>query len=352
MKVVRAVAVWVGIVVLPAMLLAPRVALAADAAAGDAGVMQFIDTGTFLVGRLDLEKVDQDSIEANFGQMSESVIKVMAVPANRHERVRAEGREAAGKVKDWISGMKDGGVKRVYLLLDAADFAAGTDDPILIAPLEANANADDVGGLFDQLSSRDHHEQLGSAMVFATSKQRERLKKRLEAGAAKVDRPEIAAALAAAGDAPARIALVPGEVARAFAERALPKQPEMFGGGETKVLSRGLKWASVGVTQKPDAKAHLKVRATDPEQAKALLEVINKGTESAKENVAGSPDAEENTRLLEAIKPKLTGETISVDVDPVLIVSGIKTAERQFSNAARAATPAPGQTPPSGDGGL
>lgn len=354
MKIFRAVAVFAGVLV-SALSFVPRPVHAADApgaATADAALMQFVDTGTFLVGRLDLGKVDLDSIEDNFGQMSESVIKVMGVPDNQHERLRAEGREAAGRVKDWISGMKDGGVKQVYMLLDSADFQAGTDDPILIAPLDEGANADAISGLFTQLSPRDHSEQLGNAIVFANTKQRERLKKRLEPGAAKVARPEIAAALASAGDAPVRLALVPSETARAFVEGALPKLPEMFGGVETKVLSRGLKWGSISVTQKPTAVAHLKVRGADAEKAKALLEVINKGTDTSKEQVAGQPNGEENAKLLEDIKPKLAGETISLDVDPILLVSGIKVAESQLHTHQRATPAAPGQTPATGDGGL
>jgi hypothetical protein len=358
MKVLRAVVVSV-VTLAGALLAAPRATWAADAAAAaapaanvDAAILPFIDEGTFLVGRLDVEKVDQDAIEGNFDQMSESVIKVMGVPANQHERLRANGREAAGKAKDWLSGMKAAGVPRVYLVLDSADFLAGTDDPIFVAPLGEHADAEAVRGLLNMGSQIDNVEQIGKAMVYGKTKQRERLKNLVGTGdaKAKVDRPEVVAALASAGDAPARVALVPGEFARTFVEQALPTLPEMFGGGETKTLSRGMKWAAIGITQKPDAKAHLKVRAANAEQAKALLEVINKGTESAKATVAASADAEENGKLLEAIKPTLAGETISIDLDPVLIVSGLRAAEPMFSRQARPATP--GQAPANSDGGL
>ena len=52
------------------------------------------------------------------------------------------------------------------------------------------------------------------------------------------------------------------------------------------------------------------------------------------------------------IKPKLAGETISLDVDPILVVSGVRMAESQMHTHQRATPAAPGQTPPTGDGGL
>jgi hypothetical protein len=352
-----AVSVSVGVFVAAfVLLLAPRPARAADAAVGDAAtadavILPYIDAGTFLVGRLELDKVDTDALDANVDQMADSVMLIEPIPDNQKGRMRSEARDAAGKAKDWMSEMKNTGVKRVYLLLDTADFMAGTDDPIFVAPLPAGADESAAANVLDQSRQHDRTEKIGDAVVFGVSKQRDRLKKRLAPGAAKIERPEVAAALAAAGDAPARLALVPSEPARKFIEQALPKLPEMFGGGETKILSRGVAWASVGVTQKPDAKARLTVRATDAEQAKALFEAITKGTESTREKVAGGQNGEELGKVLEAIKPKRVDQTITLDVNPVLLVSGVKFAEQQLENTARS-TPQPGQTPATGDGGL
>jgi hypothetical protein len=359
MKFLRAVIVFAVGVLAVATLLAPRAAWAAEAAtaapaSADAAILPYIDVGTFLVGRLDIEKVDADSLEANFDQMAEAVLLIEPIPDNQKERMRGEARNAAGKVKDWVSEMKNTGVKHVYLLLDTADFFAGTDDPIFVAPLPAGANDDavgNIGNLLDQSRQHDRTEKIGDAIVFGVSKQRDRLKKRFEPGAAKVERPEVATALAAAGDAPARMALVPSEAARKFIEQALPKLPDMFGGAETKVVSRGVAWASAAVTQKPDANARLTVRAADADHAKALFEAITKGTEATKEKIAGGQNAEELGKILESIKPKQTGHTITLDVNPVLLISGVKFAGEQLDSAARG-TPKPGQPPATGDGGL
>jgi hypothetical protein len=178
----------------------------------------------------------------------------------------------------------------------------------------------------------------------------------VQAGGAKAeDHPDLAAAFKAAGDAPLRVAIVPGEPTRSWLEGNLPAIPQPLGGGETQLLSRGVKYASIAVTQKPKPLASLVVRCEDAEKAKALLDVMNKGTEYAKQSLANAP---ENARAtwageLESIKPKLDGDTIRVSMDPVLVITKLGFAR----SGAQVATPAPAPNKPktpatTGEGGL
>jgi hypothetical protein len=130
--------------------------------------------------------------------------------------------------------------------------------------------------------------------------------------------------------------------------------PPQLGGGETKILSRGVRYVAAGVTQKPNVLANVTIHAEDAAQAKALMDVLSKGTAFVKQMSAGTPQEEETYKQLDAMKPKHAGDTITLAIDPVMAQS-TRMGIAMRARPAPAIVPAqPGQPaqPKQDDGGL
>ncbi|MDB5171518.1 MAG: hypothetical protein JWN51_291, partial [Phycisphaerales bacterium] len=83
--------------------------------------------------------------------------------------------------------------------------------------------------------------------------------------------------MAAAGDAPVRVALIPSDAQRQMFEAIAPELPKELGGGPAKTLSRGVQWGAIWAQLPPQTSVHLIIEAQDAANAKALQDVANKG---------------------------------------------------------------------------
>src|SRR3712207_7932982 len=95
-------------------------------------------------------------------------------------------------------------------------------------------------------------------------------------------------------------------------EGTLPRIPEALGNAEPTVLSRGVRWAAAGVTQKPETVSHVTVRAENAEHAKALVELLAKATAFVQLTAPAAAPADEAAakQAADAMTPKLQGDTI------------------------------------------
>ncbi len=336
----------------PATLCA-RPVIAADPAVDHAAILPYLDEGTFLVARLDVERVDQEALGKYMEESIDAMFKQLPVAANQRDAVKGQGKGGIGTAKTWLTDIAAAGGKHVYLLLETADLIERNDDPMVIIPLGDGA---DAGRIREVLSRNNRQPQniheIGKALVFAEPAAAERLKGRV--AAAPLDRPDLARAFAATGtgDAPLRIVLVPGESARAWVEQNLPQLPAPLGGGDTKILSRGVRYASIGVVQKPATTANLTIRCDNTDKAKALFDVLSKGVESFKQMAPGGEAGEEAKKQADTIKPKLAGDTITVSVDPLAVqmaMMGVRMSARPGPNNGKAQ---PAEPAKKDDGGL
>ncbi|MCE5268603.1 MAG: DUF1559 domain-containing protein [Planctomycetaceae bacterium] len=83
-------------------------------------------------------------------------------------------------------------------------------------------------------------------------------------------RPELAAAFRAAGDMAVQVVLIPPAYSRRVIDEMMPQLPPAIGGGSSKVFSRGLTWAAVGMHFSPQASLRLVVQSPDAQAAEAL----------------------------------------------------------------------------------
>jgi len=108
-------------------------------------------------------------------------------------------------------------------------------------------------------------DRLGGLLVASTGATMERLK------TVKADpRPEVAAALEAAGDTTAQVLLLPPAYSRRVIEEMMPDLPGEIGGGKSTIITRGVLWAALGVEGPPKTSFRLVVQSEDAPAAAAL----------------------------------------------------------------------------------
>ncbi len=128
-------------------------------------------------------------------------------------------------------------------------------------------------------------------------------------------RPELADALAAAGDAAAQVVLIPPASSRRVVEELMPQLPPQIGGGPSTVLTHGISWAALAIDLAPTAAVRLEIKSQDAASAEALqamwLDVLKfAGKQKQVREVA--PDFDKVASML---SPKLSGDRLSLAID-------------------------------------
>jgi hypothetical protein len=285
----------------------------------DAGIAPYLDDETFLVVRLDVEKVDQEAMAKYAEDAFDKMAKSFPIPADQQGAVKGQMMGGITTARAFLTDIAKAGGKKIYVLMDMSDVGAGVEEPIIIVPLEAGAEAEGVIEVLKRNNGEPENiEEVGKGVVFAPSEARNRLKNRVGA-AAPAELPNLAKALSAAGDAPLRVAFAPTEKARSWMQDNLPQLPEELGGIETKALGEGVEYASIAVMQKPKVLANFAVKCKDAEKAKQLMDVASKSLETAKEKIGKGEKGDVARKELDKLKPKLAGDTLSLSIDPVQI---------------------------------
>lgn len=333
----------------PAAAAAPGAAPAKALAADDKVILPFVGEDTFIVGRLDLARVDTPAFEQYVNDSMDTMAAAIGLPPQAVKEMKDSAAAGVKELREGLEAFRDAGGHYVYVLV-GTDLMANNAGPVLVAPVRAGADKETLSALFTKMSgdgSREVAGEVGNAVVLATQAQIDTLKQRVEAkdGAAP---PDLAKAFAVAGDAPFRLAVVPNESARTLMHDSIPPIPQEVGGGDPSILTEGIRWATLAVTQKPDMQMKITLQAADADAGKRVVELLNKSLEFAKNQPGPPGNAETWARQLESIKPKQHGETITMSMDASLL--------SLFVGGRAVAGAAPGQAPPQpdkpDDGGL
>ncbi len=194
---------------------------------------------------------------------------------------------------------------------------ADDDPPFLVVPLGKDTDAKAVGAVLRSLPwlAGVEHETIRGALVGGSAETRKRLRA-LEP----VRRPELAAALAGAG--PARLALAPTLDTARIVEEVMPNLPEELGGGPTRPLARGLRWAAVRV--EPRLSVRLTVQAADNASARAIHDALGRGAKAlakSKEAATALPGLD---KLLLLWAPKVEGDRVVLVLDEKLLAPALR----------------------------
>lgn len=310
-------------------------------ARGDEAVAPFLDENTFAVAAVDIDRVDIAALK----QWVLGAIGQSKLDAKDAARLKDQSNEPFDAMSRWVDGFKKAGGKRLYVVASLSDIPR--EGPFIVVPLEKGAAAEGIIDLMSPGGPRKkgeppqsygvqsvRAEKMGDVVVFGADSTLQRLK---DTPAAQ-PRPELAKAMAAAGDAPVRVALIPSDAQRQMFEAISPELPKDLGGGPSKTVSRGVQWGAVWAQLPPQTSVHLVIEGQNAANAKALQEVANNGLAWLRAHGQDVPlDVEalsklaapkvEGNRLVIALDTAKTGELASAVLVPSL-VQARQSAER------------------------
>ncbi len=186
-----------------------------------------------------------------------------------------------------------------------------------VSPLDPGAVSPPIAvelrrALAGQFRAEVATEEIAGALVTGSTRTIERLKQK-----SAVERPEIAAAFAAAGETAAQILIVPTPDARRAIELLMPKLPESLGGGRTSQITRHLKWAAVGVNLPPgDTCVRVVVEAENSTSAESLVDSFSALIKGLEDRRVDGKDAVELDNLTARLAPQADGARLTVEVFP------------------------------------
>jgi hypothetical protein len=217
----------------------------------------FIEPETIAIVRIDFTRLD---VEALFGKVEE------LHDTTKDHDVRGI-LQAKGAVNRWVAEFVRAGGKHFYFVYSLIDMPS----PMYFTVVPVGPPADTkvisallVSGDPEGAPTRpaNYRGSRGSFGVTTTRRigdvilagRREIQLERLSQNPA-VNRPEVAKAFAAAGDATVQVLLLPTADTRRVIEEMLPELPEEIGGGSSTVVTRGVMWVAIGVNGPPNMSA-------------------------------------------------------------------------------------------------
>lgn len=273
----------------------------------------FIDDHTLVVVRVDLSRVDIDT-----------VLK-LAVP------IIGDGDEAGelvNAVKKWRKDFIQLGGKDVFFTYGAADFP---NVPCALVPAPEKettrkALADKLLALFEKAGKEAQWTTIHGCICVGTKDALTVVKSRKP-----VERPDLMAAIDAGKDGVAQVAFALSAEAKKIHEQVAPMLPAELGGGRIQIITRGLKWMALTIGPGAKMPAKLITEAASPQAAQDLraieskalgfalaellkvehetdaafqkrIEALIRGTASSQEGSRLTSEWELATTLLEAIK--------------------------------------------------
>ncbi len=156
--------------------------------------------------------------------------------------------------------------------------------------------------------------QLGGSMIFGDGQPTFQRLRALKPAAF----PELAKAFAAADGGLAQLAVLPPKDAAKVIDNVMPMLPAEVGGGSSRVLTHGFRWAAAGF----DAlklKLNVVIQAADADSARALLDLLKK-TYAAVGKSKGVREALPNfDRLTELLTPEAAGDRLTLTLDEEML---------------------------------
>ena len=300
----------------PLLLALTLPAFAAEAADPDTRVRTiapYLDEQTLAVAHVDLSRVDAQALTARVVQLGKPPAQPTA--------------EFTKAVEGFVSAFRQAGGKDLYVFVSLADLPQST--PFLIAPVGANADARAMSELLKGDPSGPFNAEVVEKLdhvIFAGS----RFTRRRLAGLKPAARPDLARALAAAGDTAAQLLILPSADMRRALKDSLPQLPPQLGGAPITVFTDGVVWGALGIDPPPHAKAHLFIQSRNDQAAKQLSEwVAGFWARVAQEN--GVREAVPNfNNLTKYLTPTAQGDHLTLDATDQDLTTVLAPLARQF----------------------
>jgi hypothetical protein len=128
-------------------------------------------------------------------------------------------------------------------------------------------------------------------------------------------RPDLAAAVEAAGDTAAQLFILPPKHWKRVVEEGIGEFPRQFGGGSIDVLTRGALWIAVGIDLPPHAVVHMTIQSEDARAAAALQEKLAVQFERAAHDEAARRDVPKIDEAVKLLTPTVEASRLRIDLD-------------------------------------
>ncbi len=284
-----------------------------DAEGAAKAVAPYVDEQTVAVLHVDLTTLDVDAVynkAAAFAKIDSSAMK-------------GSRKEAAATVK----ALTDAGARDFYFVVSLADVPE--QQAFEVFPLapgkegEKNPKIEELKAalLRDHPFDLSHIELIGNALVGGDEVTLKRLHD------LKPDpRPELAKGFAAAkGNLAQLVVMLPKGAAKVL-ESAMPTLPAEVGGGSSKVVTQGFRWAALGVDA-PDLNASLTVQASAAEAAKALLDLHDKVFAAIGKIQAALEWLPQFNKLKPLLRPKVDGDQLTLKIETQTLLNALHAEE-------------------------
>jgi len=257
----------------------------------------FFDAQTIAVLHLDIRKVDVPAaLDFAFKQVPADVL-----PPQQRAEVLKKAVELRQQVID--TGFTNG-----YLIVSLADLPLA--EPFAVFPAGKDARPEAFQELLKAHGHRTSAEMMHGALVVGLENTLDRV--RQNKGLA---RPDLAKALAAAGDAALRLAVSPSDDTRRGLKESLPALPPELGGISGAELADGFGWLSAGVNPPPKLSLHVTIKARDARAAQQLRSIAASGLDLLTKNEELQREFPPIKGLAPLVLPKVEADRLVLKID-------------------------------------
>ncbi|NLF32858.1 MAG: hypothetical protein GX591_18475 [Planctomycetes bacterium] len=272
-----------------------------------ATIAPFLDDQAFAVVRVDIGGIGVPALAQWLGSMT----------GGPQERLA----ESAAQVTAWQKNLLSAGAREAYVVLSLADLP--DNPPRIIVPVPGGAKAEAIaaairrpidpadepeGGPFGEEGVVVVH---GNVVIVAESQATaDRVRQVVPS-----PRPDLEAALAAAGKAPIQAVLVPSDAQRRIVAETLPALPAPLPPLTGEQLSRAVRWAAVGIELPPAGSLQLVVQSPDAESAATLKETVDAALATGAAILQSQevlPNAQE---IAKRLSPAVRGDRMVLAID-------------------------------------
>jgi len=280
----------------------PRHARAQDTSA----VAPYIPDSAIAVMKIDLMRFDPVPLVTDVEQ---SLDKLQADSEPKAlEKLRFDLKEIKSNLTKTRDSLVAAGGKELYVVLL---FKFGGKTPIIFAVRTGpGAKTEELSTMMTKelIGTRDAVAVVGEGMIAGGSPEM--------LSGLPVKEPkrgeELARALAAAGDAPIQIALIPSELVRKAFVELVPELPAELGGGESSVVSDGVRWGSIAITPVPGGSIRLVLQSTAPASAASMTELIKKLLSPAVQDTSRLKNIPGIASIRQLLTPKAVNDRVEL----------------------------------------
>jgi len=271
-----------------------------EAVARARAIAPFLDELTVAVFCVDTSRIDLDA----------TITRATVL----FPEIEPQPQEIKAAVEPALAAFAEAGGKDVYMVVTLEGLPRVEHMFFFVIPLTDRLDVDairKVGQLLDDdMVDGLMLEPFDSAAVVGRRQTIQRLK-----SATPDARPVLASAFSAVQDAPLQALLLPPTHTRRVIEELMPSLPDIVGGGSSRVLTDGFRWAAVGLDLPPNERLRLVIQSKDAPaaaafQAKWIAAVEHIGQRPEVRNVLPAFDI-----LASLTTPRVDDDQVVLEID-------------------------------------